>query len=208
MNSIRNKVKLSFFQGSDGEVFNRVRVQPTSSLFSYQTTTNSPISPMRKASIHRLKDKYKSQLTRESQPTLPALKARDSLKIKAGDDDDDDNDDIVSKAPTKFITGKPLTATRCTISLTFLAGKSTLKLEFFTKHFHCQNGLAFLFNCRLKIWCFEVVPDRTRQELMSIRAEEPRTTTQSSRIETEPNPRPPKRPRKLARQWQQSSTKK
>ena len=83
---------------------------------------------MRKASIHRLKDKYKSQLTRESQPTLPALKARDSLKIKAGDDDDDD--DIVSKAPTKFITGKPLTATRCTISLTFLAGKSTLKLEF------------------------------------------------------------------------------
>ena len=36
-----------------------------------QTTTTSPISPMRKASIHRLKDKYKSQLTRGRQPTEP-----------------------------------------------------------------------------------------------------------------------------------------
>jgi hypothetical protein len=179
----------NFDQGADGEVFNRVRVQPTSSLFSYQTTTTSPISPMRKASIHRLKDKYKSQLTRERQPTAPALKSRDSLKIKEEDDDDDDEDIKIKSSPSKFITGKPLTATRYAISLTSFPAQ-VLKSYTIVPN----NGLAFYkltpYNLVVKI-----VPDQTLQELMLIRAVEPETITPSLRIETEQNRQHRQRPK-------------
>ena len=40
---------------------------------------------MRKASIHRLKDKYKSQLTRERQPTYPTFKPTESPHKSHGD---------------------------------------------------------------------------------------------------------------------------